>query len=124
MQKSTAAVRAWQIPSASRTATAGAFTGKNSQGHRGLLVGLDVTTAGTGSVTAVVRALFPDGNWRTLFTGAAVVTAVTNFYSVYPGGPDTANSRASLGLPVDYQVEVIHNNANAITYSAFAELIP
>ena len=124
MQKSTASVRAWQLPSASRTATAGAFSGKNSQGHRGVMVGIDVTTAGTGSISAVVRALFPDGNWRTLLSSTAVVTATSQFSLVYPGTPETANIKVSMGLPVDYQVEIIHNNANAITYSAFAELIP
>jgi len=124
MQKSTHALRAWQLGSASRTATAGVFNGKNTEGHRGIMVGIDVTTIGTGSISAVVRALFPDGNYRTILSTTAVVANGTQLSLVYPGTPETANIKVSMGLPLDFQVEIIHNNANAVVYSAFAELIP
>jgi len=124
-QKSTAALRTWALASASRTASAGAVALKNTQGHKGLMVIIDVTTAGTGSVSAVIRAILADGTTkRVMLSTTAVVTATVQFSFLYPGTPETANIKVSMGLPVDYQVEIIHNNANAITYSAFAELIP
>jgi hypothetical protein len=124
MSKSTAALRAWAIPSASRTATAGAIALKNDQGHAGLALVVDVTTAGTGSITAYIRAVLADGNKRTLLASAAITTAITTIIQVYPAGPDTANSRSSIGCPLDVEVEITHGNANAIVYSAEAWLIP
>jgi len=124
VQKSTAAMRAWALPSASRTATAGAFALKNTQGHRGLMGVIDVTTPGTGSVSLVVRAILADGSKRIMLSTTAVTTATFQFSLLYPGTPETANIKVSLGLPIDFEVEIIHNNANAITYSAEAHLIP
>ena len=89
-----------------------------------LMIVLDVTTPGTGSVSAVIRAVMADGTKRVMLSTTAVVTATTQFSFLYPGTPETANIKVSLGLPIDFEVEIIHNNANAITYSAEAHLIP
>jgi hypothetical protein len=91
----------------------------------GVIVIVDVTTAGTGSITAFIEGFdLASGKWYTLLAGAAIVTAVTNTYWVYPGLTDVANSRAALHLPRVWRVRIVHNNANAITYSVGASLLP
>ncbi len=124
MQKSTAAFRAWSIPSASRTATAGAFVGKNTQGHRGLALVVNITTIGTGSLTATIRAVLADGSKPILLASAALVANGLTVIELYPGGPDTANLRSGVGCPLDFELEIVANNANAVVYSAEAWLIP
>jgi hypothetical protein len=94
-------------------------------GAAGVAVTVDVTTAGTGSITCFIEGFdVASGKWWTVLAGAAVTTVVTNTYIVYPGITDAANSRSGLHLPRRWRVRILHNNANAITYSVGASVLP
>lgn len=85
---------------------------------KALTVILDVTSAGTGSITVTINGKDPaSGKYYLLLSGAAVVTAVTNPYHVGPGIAASANVSVSSFLPAIIQIVVTHNNANSITYS-------
>lgn len=92
---------------------------------RGVIVVLDMTAVGTGSVTLTVQGKDPaSGKYFTLLAGAAVTTNVTNVYTVYPGvSPVTANVSASTPLPRTWRVSVAANNANAATYTVGASVV-
>lgn len=105
------------IASLSRTATNNSGNLTN-YGRPGIHVTLDVTIAGTGSVTLTIQGYDPtSGKYYTLLAGAAVTTISTNVYKVFPGAPVAANVSANDCLPHDFRILVTHNNANAITYS-------
>lgn len=94
-------------------------------GARGIIVVLDMTAVGTGSVTLEIDGKDPaSGKYYSMLTGAAVVTNVTNVYRVYPGLTTAANATASDVLPKTWRVKVVANNANPATYSVGAILIP
>lgn len=91
---------------------------------RGIKVVLNMTSAGTGSVTLAIQ--YQDtasGVWITLLTGAAVTTTSTNVYDVYPGRTAVANVTANDVLPRNWRVQVTANNANPTTYTVGANLI-
>jgi hypothetical protein len=91
---------------------------------RGVKVVLDMTTVGTGSVTATIQGKdTASGKYYTLLAGAAVATNSTNVYSVYPGLPATTNVSANDLLPRTWRVVVTANNANPTTYSVGASVI-
>lgn len=104
------------IASASRTATtAAAVTVYN---ERYLEVIINVTVPGTGSVTVNINGSDPaSGAAYLLLASAAVTTAGTVVLRIGPGLPDVANASANRALPRTLQIQVVHNNANAITYS-------
>jgi hypothetical protein len=91
---------------------------------RGLKVIFDMTVVGTGSVTVTIQGKDPvSGKYFTLLAGAAVVTNVTNVYTVYPGVAVAANVSASDVLPRTWRVITTANNANATTYTVAAAVI-
>jgi hypothetical protein len=91
---------------------------------RGVIVVLDMTTAGSGSVTLEIDGKdAASGKYYPLLTGAAVVSNTTNVYTVYPGAPATANVSANAPLPRTWRVKVTANNANAATYTVGASVI-
>lgn len=91
---------------------------------RGLVVVLDMTVVGTGSVTLEIDGKDPvSGKYYAILTGAAVVTNVTNVYRVYPGLVAAANVTANDILPRTWRVKVTANNANSATYSVGAMLV-
>lgn len=111
------------LASAARTATLQSSDQTNYNG-RGLHVVLDVTSAGTGSITLTIQAKDAlSGKYYTLLAGAAVTTNSTNVYKVYPGFPATANVSANDLLPRTWRIDVTHNNGNSITYSVGASVI-
>jgi hypothetical protein len=111
------------LASAARTATLQSSDQTNYNG-RGLHVVLDVTSAGTGSITLTIQAKdVLSGKYYTLLAGAAVTTNSTNVYKVYPGFPATANVSANDLLTRTWRIDVTHNNANSITYSVGASVI-
>lgn len=92
---------------------------------KGICVILDMTVVGTGSVTLEIDAKDPtSGKYYVLLTGAAVVTNVTNTYTVYPSIVNTANVSASNVLPKTWRLKVTANNANSATYSVGYNLLP
>jgi len=109
------------LTSAARTTTqTTTFTNYNSTYLR---VVLDVTAAGTGSITLSIDAQDAvSGKWVNLLTGAPVTTISTNVYRVGPGLTAVANATANDFLSRNMRVVVTHNNANSITYSVGRQL--
>lgn len=111
------------LASAARTATTNSGDLTNYNG-RGLHVVVDVTSAGTGSITLTIQAKDAlSGQYYTLLAGAAITTVSTNVYKVYPGLTASANAVASDILPRTYRLLITHNNANTITYSCGASVV-
>lgn len=111
------------LPSAARTTTQTSADMTNYN-HRGIIVVLDVTVPGTGSITLEIDAKDPvSGKYYAVLAGAAVTTTITNVYRVYPGLTAVANATASDVLPRTWRVKVTANNANSVTYSVGAMLI-
>lgn len=91
---------------------------------RGLIVVLDMTTVGTGSVTLEIDGKdAASGKYYALLTGAAVTTNSTNVYTVYPGATAVNNTTTCFPLPHTWRVKVTANNANATTYTVGASVI-
>jgi hypothetical protein len=113
-----------QLISASGATTTQTSADQENPNARGVIVTLDMTSAGTGSVTLEIDAKDPiSGKYTALLTGAAVTTNSTNQYIVYPGAPVTANVSASDPLPDTWRAKVTANNANATTYTVGASYI-
>jgi hypothetical protein len=109
------------LASAARTTSPAAQTlPANTNGHW-LHVLLNVTSAGTGSITLAINGVDPaSGATYPLLTGTAVTTNGMNVYRVGPALTPSANSVANDYLPRTVQITVTHNNANSITYSVGA----
>lgn len=111
------------IESGSYTVTQNSADQRN-ENMRGLVVVLDVTVPGTGSVTITIQGKDQmSSQYYTILAGSAVTTQSTNVYKVYPGLTAAANSVASDIVPHQWRVLVTHNNANAITYTLGACLV-
>lgn len=111
------------VASAAYTTTQTQADQKNYN-HRGIVVVLDVTVPGTGSITLEIDAKDPvSGKYYAILTGAAVTTLSTNIYRVYPGLTASANATANDVLPRTWRVKVTANNANSVTYSVGCMLI-
>ncbi len=108
------------VPSAAYTTTQ-TSADQTNQRCRGVVVVLDMTAVGTGSVTLTIQGKDPvSGKYYTLLAGAAVTTNSTNVYRVYPGLAAAANATANDVLPKTWRVVVTANNANSATYSVGA----
>lgn len=107
----------------------GATTSQNSADltnadGRGVKVFVNVTSAGTGSITVAVQAKDPaSGTYATLLASAAIVANGLALLTVYPGLPATANVSANDVLPRQWRVAVTANNANPVNYTVGASLI-
>jgi hypothetical protein len=112
------------LASAARTTTQTQADQTNLSG-KGITIVVDVTTAGTGSITMTINVKDSvSGKYITLLSGAAITTNSTTRYRVYPGLTAAANSVASDVLGRTWRIVITHNNANTITYSVGAEVIP
>lgn len=111
------------LASAARTITTASADQTNYNGS-GVIVVLDMSVIGTGSVTLTIQGKDSiSGNYYTLLAGAAVVGNSTNAYTVYPAAPATANVSANAPLPRTWRINVVANNANSATYSVSASVI-
>jgi hypothetical protein len=111
------------MASAARTATNNSGDLTNASG-RSLHVVLDVTTAGTGSITMTIQGKDEtSGKYYTILAGAAVTTITTNVYRVGRGFTAAANAIANDIVPRTFRILVTHNNANSITYSVGYSLV-
>lgn len=105
------------LPSASRTTTQTSADLQNLRGAR-LVVILDTTVIGTGSVTVTINGKdSASGKYFLLLAGAAVVTNVTNRYIIAPDVAAATNVSAKDYVPSIFQIVVTANNANAATYT-------
>jgi len=108
--------------SAATTSQTGAD--QTNQTGRGIKVVLDMTSAGTGSVTLTIQGKdAASGKYYPLLAGAAVTTNSTNVYTVYPGAPAAANVSANDSLPRVWRVITTANNANGTTYTVGASIL-
>ncbi|MDE1904966.1 MAG: hypothetical protein KGH75_00765 [Rhodospirillales bacterium] len=111
------------VASAAYTTTQTSADQTNTNG-RGVIVVLDMTAVGTGSVTLEIDGKDPvSGKYYTILTGAAVTSNSTNIYRVYPGLTAAANATASDVLPRTWRAKVTANNANSATYSVGAIIL-
>lgn len=123
-QKITNSLGVFSLAGATATQTSADFANPNA---RGVKVVLDVTVnaGGAGSVTVTIQGKDKaSGKYFTLLAGAAVVTVVTNVYTVFPGAPVAANVSANDQLPEVWRIVVTANNANPVTYTVGAALLP
>lgn len=112
------------LASAARTTTQTQADQVNP-GARGIAVTLDMTVVGTGSVTLEIDGKDPaSGKYVALLSGAAVVSNVTNTYTIFPGATVTANVSANAELWHTWRIKVTANNANPATYSVGYTLLP
>jgi hypothetical protein len=123
------------MPSTALVAGARSFTGATTTQTltdiqnvmcRGIVVVLDTTVIGTGSITVTINGKDPaSGKYYLLLSGAAVITNTTNRYTVYPTGiAAVANVTAVDVIPEVVQIVVTANNANAATYTVGFTLVP
>lgn len=112
------------LASGARTTTQTSADLTNYNG-RGISVVLDVTNiAAAPSVTVTINMKdTTSGKYKLLLAGAAVTTAVTNRYVVYPGLTAAANAVASDHLGRVFQIVVTANNANSGTYSVGYQIL-
>jgi len=113
------------LASAARTATVNSETFAN-YGHRGLVVVIDATAiTSTPSVVVTIQGYSALGDdYYTILASAAVATAVVTVLRVFPGSAVTTNLAANDQLPPLWRINAVHGNANSITYSINALLLP
>lgn len=101
-------------------------TDQTNFNHRGLLLMIDVSNAGTGSITPAIQVKDSiSGNYKTIWTAAAPLTANgTYVYAFYPGELNTLLYTEALNAIISrtWRLAITHNNANSITYSASADM--
>jgi hypothetical protein len=112
--------------STARTATEASATFGNPDGHRGLVVVIDVTaSADTPSVVFTVQGYSPLGNdYYTILASAAVTGAGQTVLRAFPGATAAANTVANDQMPGLWRVNAVHADADSITYSVNAWLLP
>lgn len=84
---------------------------------RGVNVFVEVTSAGTGSITITIDGKSDElSAYYTMLTSAAITANGVYMFTVYPGITPVANVAVSNVLPFTFRVVATHNNANPITY--------
>lgn len=107
----------------------GATTSQNSPDQvnssgRGILVFINVTAIGTGSITVTIRGRDKaSGTYYTILTSLAITANGFTVLRAYPGLTAAANAVASDVLPRVWRIEVTANNANAASYTVSANVI-
>lgn len=111
--------------SAARTATVASDTFANLA-HRGLHVVIDCTAiTSSPSVVFTLQGYSALGDdYYALLASAAIVGTGTTVLRVYPGATAATNLAANDNLPAQWRVNAVHGNANSITYSVNALLLP
>lgn len=113
------------LASAARVATVNSADLKNYN-CRGVIVVIDATAeVDTASVVAKIQGKDPaSGQYYTILESAAIDAVGTRVLVVYPGVTVAANLAASHPLPETWRVRLEHADADALTYSVGACLIP
>lgn len=112
--------------SAARTASPTAMADQTNSSHKGVRVTI-VVSAVPGSAPSVVFTIEgkdASGNYYTVLASAAVTGVGTTVLTVFPGSAVSANASANAYLPGTWRLKSVHGNANSVTYSASAELLP
>lgn len=113
------------LASAERTETVASDTVTNP-GYRGLHLIIDATaSADTPSVVFTIQGHSPLGNdYYTILASAAITGAGTTVLRVYPGLTAANNTVANDVLPHLWRVNAVHADADSITYSVAAIMLP
>lgn len=113
------------LASAARTATTNSGDQTNS-GARGLHLVIDATAASaTPSVVFTIQGKDAvSGAYYTILASAAVTGISTTVLRVYPGLTASANAIANDVLPKTWRLLATHADADSLTYSVGASLIP
>ena len=113
------------LPSAARTASINSDTFANMR-HRGLHLVIDATAlAATPSVVFTIQGYSPLGDdYYTILASAAIVGTGTTVLRVYPGLTNAANTVANDNLPALWRVSAVAGDADSLTYSIAAILLP
>jgi hypothetical protein len=113
------------LASAARTASVDSDTFSND-GHKGVVVIIDATaSAATPSVVFTIQGYSPLGNdYYTILASAAVTATGQTILRVYPGLTAAANTHANDILPPQWRVSAVAGDADSLTYSVAALLIP
>ena len=112
--------------SAARTADPTPEVYSNVDGYRGLHLVIDATaSAATPSVVFTIEGYSALGNdFYTLLASAAITGAGTTVLRVFPGATAAANLVANDCLPPFWRVKAVHGDADSLTYSVAALLLP
>jgi hypothetical protein len=112
--------------STARTATHNSSTFANQIGHRGIELIIDCTaSADTPSVVFTLQGYSPTGDdYYTILASAAVTAAATTILRAFPGATAANNTVANFQLPALWRVLATHADADSITYSVTAILLP
>lgn len=100
----------------------------NTLNFKGITVILDVSAAGTSSLTVQVQGkdFSNSGNYWTLLGSSAVSANGTTAHTLYPGitaaTAANGNTSVSMILPMWIRIRVVAGNANAATYTVGAVL--
>lgn len=111
--------------SAARTATV-ASADITNRGGRGAVIVIDVTAAAdTPSVVFTVQGKDDlSGKYYTMLASAAITATGTTVLRIFPGMTAAANVAANDVLPRTWRVNAVHADADSITYSVGASIIP
>lgn len=120
-----AAVEYTILASAART-TLQSVTVTNSQGYRGVIIIIDTTVdPSTASITPTIAGVSTLGSDDyTMLTGAAIADVGVIVLQVYPGAVAAANTIAQNWLPPTWKFKMAVADAESITYSVNAILLP
>lgn len=113
------------LASAARTASVNTADQIN-RGHRGLHLVIDATaSAATPSVTFTIQGKdATSGQYYTILASAAVTGTGTTVLRVFDGATASANVTANDVLPATWRLSVSAADADSLTYSVGASLIP
>lgn len=112
------------LASAARTADTNTADQTNLY-HKGVIVTIDVTLdPSTASVVYTIQGKDAAGTYYTILQSASIADVGTTVLKVYPGLVAVANLAVSHPLPGTWRVNCNHTDAESITYSVSAELIP
>jgi len=111
-----------ELASAARTTTQ---TGADlaNKDHRGIHVIVEVTNAGTGSITPKIQGKGANGTYYDLLVGTAITANGVTVLKLGPGIAAAANAAAPDFLPRVFRIVITHNNGNTITYSVSREMM-
>jgi hypothetical protein len=110
------------LPSAARTTTQ--TSDDLPSGGRGAMhLIVDVTSAGTGSITPKVQGKDGNGIYYDILVGTAITSTGTNVLKIGRGMTPVASAVATDQLPLYFRVILTANNANSMTYSVGVNLM-
>jgi hypothetical protein len=116
------------LASAARTAAIQSEEVKNAGEYRGILLIIDATAlAATPGVTPNIQAYDPvSAAWYTVWTAAAAISATGDYtYLLYPGASGGNMTEVdAIPIPIWWRLSMTVADADSLTYSATAHMLP